>query len=398
MKKIFKKHPVLIPISVGIFLTGWFLLIGILSSCFVNLNSDYHGLGKRIEGVPDFYHHVASNWDTNFYKAIAKYGYNAEYKKNFSFFPMLPIEIRVFHVITTIDIEKSAIIVSVINFILYLVVLFYFLKKYLKDTLHYDKHLLIFFLAVLIPFGFFKQLIYTEGLFSFLLLSIFYLLFYSKGRWIYFLPFLSFSLVLTRNIGGVVVFVFLYYLYINRRSGKTVVIISSIFSSAVAVSLFMYTNWKYTGNYFFFISVMEEWGREFDYNILKVAVYDYFVIAHSLIIDKVNNIDRMLRHLFSAFGVVAFLWSIYIVWKKYKFRMIDKMFLFFSVIVCVIPLATSETMSMNRYIIIAPAYFIILPLFIVSKVKKLYIHIILALFFALHSVLLVLFANNYWVG
>lgn len=397
------------PIFLSIFLIIWFILISLLGGKFIYLNSAYNPPDSHINNINDFFYNYSHHWDTNYYKGIAKYKYNNKYKENLVFFPLLPLEIKSISVLTRLDINTSAILTGFLNFILFSIILFLFLKTYLERNKSKNNLLIIFILSILSPFAVFHQFIYTEALFNILILLIFYLLM-KNDKLLNLLPLSTFALVLTRNVGITIIPALFYFLYLNRnelrkKKEKYISIVFSIFSASLGIIIYMFYSWKITGNFFYFILAQSHWGRSFNLNFINIFITD-FVVTFNLakffpFIEFCKNnlsIDCYLGHLFSFLALILSLIIIIISLKKFKTSAINKTIILFSFLVMLAPIFSGASTSYNRYLLVAPIYLIFLPIYLGNKLSTKKAILLISMLFTFYSFCLLLFINGYWVG
>lgn len=397
------------PALIAFFLIAWFILISLLGAKFINLNPAYNPPDTHIENISDFFYHYTHHWDTNFYKNIAQYGHNYAYRHNLAFFPLLPLEIKFIKLISGFNIDTSAIVAGNINFLIYTLVLFLFIKKYLAIN-NYNNFFLIFIIALLLPFAVFHQFIYTEALFNVLLLLIFYFLMNNKKSQVIILPLCAMGIVLTRNIGVIIIPSLLFYLYLERQNIKKytsrfISILLAIISASFGVIGYLIYCWRLTGDAFYFMSAQSYWGRSLDLVFIKFFIGDLIVIfnqtklfPHAEFCNGNISIDCYLGHLFSFAGLIIAVLVFILAWKKFKYNSINKSLILFSFLVMLVPVFSGASTSYNRYLLAAPIYTIFPAIFLAHKLSIKKIMLLINLLFVFYSFCLLLFINNYWVG
>jgi hypothetical protein len=209
-------------------MTGFVALLGFIVmvfwvSAYVSPLGGVPGTWRdsNVRGITSVIQNIANTWDGKHYVEIAKYGYVGEGTgdSNFAFFPGFPMQIRLISNILDIQVETAAILAGFINYIVFCVLLFIFLKNYIKSKNLNLNLELIFLTSLLLPFSVFFIVPYTEGLFMIFLLSLLTLLFFTdyKNKLFYLLPVFGLMISMTRSVGVLVISALVLYPVIKYR-------------------------------------------------------------------------------------------------------------------------------------------------------------------------------------
>lgn len=195
-------------------------------------------------------------YDSQWYLAIAKYGYNIPYKSHYSpqaFFPLYPVLISFIHKLIHIPYIISGIFISNLFFIFSL----FFLYDLVEN--HFDSKIakLTIIFTFLFPTSFFFSAIYTESLFFFGTI----LAFWAADKELWWIASLGSSIaVLTRNL-GITLFIPLSWIAIEKYGKKAWKILFHLFLIPFTFSLWAIYLWHSTGDPLRFIHAESGWGR-----------------------------------------------------------------------------------------------------------------------------------------
>ena len=218
---------------------------------------------------------LLNQWDAGWYGSIIEHGYVTEPiisswetpVPDWTFFPLYPLVIRYFNLITGIKIEIAGVLVST----LFLAVALYFVINYLEMTRKSPSSIIAPILLAFGPYSFYFSSLYTESLYIMLIAICFYYL--EKENWIICGAFGA-LLSASRPTGVLILFPVLIKIFLIYR--KQGIPLKSILSSwlkenekllslmLIPVGLFAYMTFLYfhTGDPLAFSRAQIGWGRE----------------------------------------------------------------------------------------------------------------------------------------
>lgn len=203
--------------------------------------------------------------DTPYYIGIAKDGYTND--PEWAYYPLYPISIRIFSSITSLPLERSAIVVSIILFIISIPLTMLLFKKYLSSFQAY----MFFLLYLTNPMIIFHYLGYTESLFSLLLVGLIVFLSNETVRIevrLISILIISILLALTRPVLVQIVFssllAFLVLLSLDRSKGLTYLFptLFIVVGGVIGYTTFGVYALGSTGDFFKSFSVQSLWGKK----------------------------------------------------------------------------------------------------------------------------------------
>jgi len=315
-----------------------------------------------------------SRWDSFWYLDIAKSGYYMKYNQwglyNVVFFPLYPFLIKIFAFFSAGNFMLAGWILSVIFLFLALSYFYKLIKEFHPEI---NPHVPILFLLIF-PAAFFLNAVYTESIFLFLSLAVFY---YGLKKKMLLAGIFGLLASLTR-VTGILLFLPLVWEYLKNNNFKIKSFFSFKFLPVFFIPLgtlgfFLYHYFKF-GNFFLFFQVEKNWGRAF---ILQKGHFDFF--------SNPSLVNFYLDVLFVVFALVV----AYFVFKKlrlsYGLYMLATLF---------VALSTGTLMSIGRYILV------LFPIFILgASIKNQYLKqawiFISILLLGMYTIL---FVNNYWAG
>lgn len=277
------------------------------------------------------------HWDAGWFLRIAGQGYDFD---SAPFFPMFPLLIRILTFLTRNGPEAGFLISNAALF-LACILLFHLVKEdYGEKIAATSVFVMLFF-----PTAIFFSSIYSEAPFLAFSLGAFY--FARKERWLA-ASLMGACAALTRNIGVVLFFAFLYQQYKENGLGFSPRKILPLFLIPLSLGLFMLVLWKYTGDPLAFSHSLnrEYWGyRHFQYpgagQFLNLSVFFYQSNFYALFESG-----------------MAFLF-LYLVVRSFKY-IEDRSLLIFLVLGFLIPFSSvvgNVPLGMPRYILILfPGY------------------------------------------
>jgi Gpi18-like mannosyltransferase len=212
-------------------------------------------LAAPSDGIqPKFGWDVFNSWDSGWYEAIVKNGYeyaNDAQQHNVAFFPLFPLLIRI--VMTTgLPFNIAGTLVNNLAFLGALIIFYHWIKK------HYELKIAQWSIAVLVwcPFSLFCTVIYTEGLFLFLTASA--LICFENKQYIWASIFGALSTA-TRVTGLALIPAFLITSY--KEKGAKLAYFSGIFIVVGLLSYLIYC-WLKFDEPLAFIKVQKAWHPE----------------------------------------------------------------------------------------------------------------------------------------
>lgn len=310
------------------------------------------------------------NFDGVHYLGIAQSAYSAQFTQ--AFFPLYPLVIRIFSLLTFGNLFWSAFLLSNIFFLLALIVFYKLIAR------HYDQKKalwsVIFMLAF--PTSFYFGAIYTESLFLLLTLCTFVLIDKKK----YFLAAVTgFLATLTRLIG-----VFLGLILLLFSKGKWRYLGAGIVAlGLLAYMLYLQVNF---GNPIYFLTSQSEFGQGRDSSkliLLPQVIFRYI---------KILLTTQGLLRLNAVFELTSTVFALAIL--AYSYKKVKSSWLLFSFLSVLLPTLTGTLASMPRYILVAFPIYVVLGSLKSTPLKLL----ILAIFMLVGFVSLTLFSQGYWVA
>lgn len=307
-----------------------------------------------------------AKWDSFWYLDIAQNGYSLKENQwglyNVVFFPLYPFLIKLVSFLTAGNLILAGWILSSVFLLLALFYFFKLIKEFHPGLNPY----LPLILLLIFPTAFFFNAIYTESLFLFLSLAVFY---YGFKRNFLLAGVLGVLASLTR-ITGFLLFIPLAWEYLRERNPK---VLSVLLIPLGTLGFFLYHYFKF-GNFFLFFEVEKNWGRAF---VFRKEHFDFF--------SNPAVVNFALDVFFAIFALAA----IYFVFKKLRVS-----YGLYMLSTLAVALGTGTLMSVGRYILV------LFPIFILgASIKNQYLQqswiFISILFLALYATL---FVNNYWAG
>lgn len=195
-------------------------------------------------------------YDSQWYLAIAKYGYNIPYKSHYSpqaFFPLYPMCIALVHKLTKIPYVVAGVIISNIFFLVAL----FFLYELVENRFDEKIARLTIIFTFLFPTSFFFSAIYTESLF--LLGTV--LAFWAADQDKWWVAGIGGAIaVLTRNL-GMTLLLPLAWIAVEKNGRKTWKNLFPLLLIPITFSLWAIYLWHSTGDPLRFIHSESGWGR-----------------------------------------------------------------------------------------------------------------------------------------
>ncbi|MBW4520418.1 MAG: hypothetical protein KME16_12055 [Scytolyngbya sp. HA4215-MV1] len=283
--------------------------------------------------------------DTFWYIDIAKNGYSSHTnllgQGNYAFFPLYPMLIKFLGAATGNKYYLAGLLIS--NFSLIFACIF--LYKLVNQTSNQRIALNTIKYLFLSPTAFILSGVFTESLYLFLTVVIFY--FTYKRNWIL-VGVVGFFVALTRNLGVLLIIplLFEYLKEIHFDVKKIRLDIIFLFLIPLGLILYSFYNYHLTGDFLAFKTVQTAWGRSFS--------NPFHVVVHGLY--KAFYQSNIRNYLDASIALIS-LAILCIFYKKIGFS-----YWLFGMYSILIPLST-ELESMPRYILpIFPIYIILAKL------------------------------------
>lgn len=338
-----------------------------------------------------------ANFDGIHYLLIAHRGAYEQWEQ--AFFPLYPLLIRMFNFIFHNELI-TAFFISNISFFIGL----WFLIKYLKlisDDFH-PFQLIVFILVF--PTSFFFGAVYTEGLFFLLFILTLYFL-KKKKYWLTIL--FSILASLTRLIGVFFVIPIAFHLFKEYQKSylpkerqkiknqnyllnrKNLLLIAPL----IGLTIYCIYLYKTTGDPLMFLTSQPAFGANRSTNIILLpqVIWRYLKIFFTA--------SHNYQYYISLFEFIIFIVFFFVLtldfFNNLKIKNFDRLALnLFSFANLLLPTLTGTFSSIPRYVLFSLSFFLYL-----SEIKNSWLRtIILLIFFLLHTVILGLFSQGYFIG
>jgi Gpi18-like mannosyltransferase len=193
-------------------------------------------------------------WDGLWYTGIAAHGY---WFQALAFFPLYPLLTAALHWVTRLSVFDTALIVSNLGLVGF-VFAFYGL---VRDVFNAELAKRSVWIAILFPTAFFMSAAYTEGIFMFLSIAVFWTAYRKK---FYTAGIFGMLAALTRNEGAFTVIPILwsYYQSYGWKIKKSLWSVLLVPSGIIA---YMIYQWRDFGSPFAFIAAQAYWGRQISF-------------------------------------------------------------------------------------------------------------------------------------
>lgn len=244
---------------------------------------------------------VFSAWDSGWYEAIAKNGYeyaNDGQQHSVAFFPLFPLLIRLV-MMTGLPFNMAGVLVNNLAFLGIVIIFYYWLES------HYNKNIAQWSIAVLVwcPFSLFCTVIYTEGLFLFLTANA--LIYFDNKQYILASIFGALSTA-TRVTGLALIPAFLIASWQEKRT--KLAYFSSIFSGSGFLSFIIYC-WLKFGEPLAFMKVQKAWHPE---NFIWGK--SWFIMLSQVFLGYVNTKEGSLKDMGYILAVIILCIIAYLLW------------------------------------------------------------------------------------
>ena len=341
------------------------------------------------------------NWDSGWYIPIAQNGYDPQ---STAFFPLYPLLIRFVSSITG-NFYTSGLLVSNVAFLISLFYLYAFTKEEFDDD---TAARAIFYLACA-PAAFIFSTVYSEGIFLLFLSACFY---YSRnGRWL--LAGLFGALCSATRVTGIAAALFilleaLWQIGIrfvpkpwNLKAQIDILhedlillpnawkgILASILSSAGLIAYMVYLNQKF-GDPFAFLHAQGNWNRAISWDwffLLIQDTYNTHKVTGSILAGEISSFSQLM----DTFATLIFFPLVILVLLRFRPSLG-----WFTLISFLLPLTTSTTLSMRRYVLVLIPCYILLALW----GKRVWVdRLIIGVSLPLQAFFMLLFSHSYWAG
>lgn len=332
------------------------------------------GLGAIGPGKDFNYALSLAQWDGGHFLEIAKSGYHND--RNFAFFPLYPLLIKLFSFVTLKNALLSAILLSNIFFVIFL----YKLYEYSRNILSQKKAFSTTLTFLLFPTTFFCLVAYSESLF--LLLSILMLEALTSERYLKASIFAALA-SLARFI-GVALLATLIADYLakskNRKFNTREVSINVL--STTGILIFGFFSYLKTHDPVKFVTVQSLWQR---------GISDFVSTVFSYLWSILTLRPRPINDYLDLFLTITFFTLLMYGVKKIPFAL-----WLFSLLALLIPTYSGTLTSMPRYLLSSIGVFLIIGDILEEKpsLKT----PVWSVMLALQCLLAALFINGYWVA
>jgi Gpi18-like mannosyltransferase len=343
-----------------------------------------------------------THFDSLWYLDIADNGYDTNYpvvdpssiecnmgtnacQRNFAFFPLYPITIKLISWVFNIDSALSGIILSNLFFIIASLLFYYFVKE-IKG-----KRIAMISLLVLLnfPVSYLFSGVLSESLFFLLLISTIYLCY--KKKWIL-SSITGLFLGITRNI-GILVIIPLIIIYTGQNKGKDFPkmllninkrFLLSILMIPTGLIIFMIYLNNLVLDPIAFITIQKYWEKPVNDVSLLLAI-PYSIINYFL--------EGSLKiHLYNLMYFIIFisisLWGF--IKKKLGYSLLSILLFLF------IPLLSGSMLAISRYIIVLFPIYILIAMLVNNRKILTITYLILSII--ANIVLLSFYVKGYWIS
>lgn len=336
-----------------------------------------------IYGMPDFIRKL-TNFDGIMYVRIATNGYSLTEQ---AYFPLYPLLIRFVNLLIQNPI-LSGLLISLSASILGI----FILQKYLPHVTNARNVKWVIFALLCYPTSYYFGVMYTEGLFFFLLVST--LLSIVTGRKTL-ATLLGFFLALTRVQGIFILIPIILMMIAAMRQKRSWYSIAAIATGPIlGLTTYMGYLWKTLGDPLYFIHAQEAFGahRSSHLIFLPQVIYRYFKIFLTADLNFQYYV-AILEFVFFAFAFILLIYDLYLICKRNKLNY-DRLGLnLFSFANILVPSMTGTLTAMPRYTLMSLSVFLVVAELKSRSLK----YVILSFFVILHIILFALFIQGYYV-
>ena len=367
----------------GLILVGWF------GHYFTGNPSYARYLSQGYFLSPNFLIDVWSRWDAEWYLSIVQNGYTAGSGQsggfnNMAFFPLYPLLVKAVTWFVPANPQSTSILLGAG---ILLSTLFFLASLYLLDRMvveiFQDEKLAQRTLVLLIAFpaGFIFSAFYTESLFFFLTLAVFYT--GLRKRWIWG-GLLAGLATLTRP-QGILILIPLAWMYLEDRSWKIRAVRADFLAFLIApLSLLghFYYLYSLTGDPLAFFNAEAAWGRMGDN-----ALGDLF--------QQLSSVYRYQFRIDFGFFLVFLAAGVYLlVTRRAEIRFPSRAFAIYALVMLVFPVATGSWVSLSRFMMVLFPIFVFLAW--LARKREIYL-LILVISIALQVMYFIGWTSYYFI-
>ena len=358
--------------TIGVFLV-WRFSILIFSFFAVYL------LGGYLNPQKVNFLEALSSWDGGHFIGIAKFGY--QYHEQYAFFPLYPLLIKTFAPFFLNSFNLSALFLSsVFSFLILL-----FFQKIGELDFKKTEIQKAVFLFLSFPTSFFLTVAYSESFFIFLAVASLY---YSrKDKWI--LAAILAALASATKPFGIILFAVLIFEYFKQKNYKIKKIGADILVLVLSLSgigLYMGFLKLTVGNAFVFLTSQANWQREF-FSFPSKVIWERYLSVFSL--DQIGT-RFFAQH---ALELVAVLFFVIIL--IYSIGKLRSTYIFYCLLLLLMPLSTGVLLSFPRYFILAfPLFFS----FAALSRNQLFEKFLFVFFLLFQGLFFTLFLTGIWIA
>lgn len=308
------------------------------------------------------------NFDGVHYLRIANKFYDDQYTQ--TFFPLYPLLIKIFSILTFDNLIISALLISNAAFLAALILFYKLLIKNFSENVAFWSCLFL----LTFPTSFYFGSIYTEGLFFLLLILSFYL--YGKGQ------VLAASIAGSASSATRLVGIFLAPSLVKNYKIKSLIPVLIVPTGLISYMIYLKIAFN---DPFYFLTAQSFFGQERSTQVLLLpqVFWRYFKILTTTSGSIFFNAALELAS--TLFAIVLLIFAT---------KIVKRQWLIFSWAAVLVPTLTGTLTSMPRYILVAFPIYIVL-----AHVKNAFIKVmILIVFLTLLSICTLFFTQGYWVA
>lgn len=336
---------------------------------------NFYGLGKIIDLFKAW-----ANWDGGHYLGIAQRGY--EYNFQYAFFPLYPLVVKLFSIITFGDAFLAGHLVSTASTILCLIFLYRLVRlKYNEDIAFRSLIYLLLF-----PSAFFLVSAYTESTYLFFSISAFYFSFKKNWKLACFFGMLT---AVTRPFGIFLVFALgiEYFQQINFQYKKIEKNILWFFITPLGLLSYMIFLFNKFGDPLYFIKVQIHWQRSDVFlNPIKILSWQTSILLRNYETNFLQFIGQINDY---------FLTILFLIFTPFIFLKISKSMAIYMLILILLPISSGQLVGQSRYLLVLFPFFILLAKWGENRLVNFAVVTFGAMFL---SIFTVLFINGYWLA
>lgn len=323
-------------------------------------------------------------WDANFYLYVADHGYGHE-RSSRAFLPLYPFLIALLKKILNGNGVVAGLVLSHFFSFLGFLFLFKLVEKIHNTAVAFQTVTY----AIVFPTSFFFTRIYSEALFFFLVVFLFYCLAQGHYKRVILIGVL---LSLTKVTGILLIFPLAihFWLRIHFQNGQGafrkdfLMPLLAVVAPAIGCGMSMFVMYLYSGNWFasfeaqrFFIS---QYSAQSIFDLYRWLRENFLQIKLSFYGTTNNVFDRL-----------AFFFFLVFLWQMYR-RRDDKAYFYYALLMGLIPALSDHFMSYTRYLIV------VFPLYLQLALNRFHHKTLQTLMFACQLILAAFHSLGYWVA